>query len=59
MENVWTINLFTIADNVNGEPKCEPIRICYFNRLWKCYRKICDYNNALKRINDIFKRTKV
>ena len=22
-----------IADNVNGEPKCEPIRICYLNRL--------------------------
>ena len=48
-----------ISDNASGGSKCKPIRIYYLNHLYKCYKKICDYNNTLKRINDIFKGTKV
>ena len=60
MRKMFELQIFLqIIDNVSDELKCELIRICYLNILYKCYRKICDYNNTFKRINDIFKRTKV
>ena len=34
MRKMFELQFFLqIADNVSGEPKCEPIRICYLNRL--------------------------
>ena len=60
MRKMFELQIFLqIADNVRDGPKCEPIRICYLNSLLKCYRKNCDYNNTFKRINDIFKETKI
>ena len=37
----------------------EPIRICYFNSLYKCYKNICDYYITLKRIDNIIKGKKM
>ena len=48
-----------ITDNVSDGPKYELLRICYLNSLSKYYRKICDYKNTFKRINDIFKEIKM
>ena len=36
----------------------KPIRICYFNNLYKCCKNICGYNITLKRIDGIIKGVK-
>ena len=37
----------------------KPIRICYFNSLYKRCKNVCGYNIILKRIDDIIKGGKV
>ena len=37
----------------------EPIRIYYFNSLYKHCKNICDYNITFKRIDGIIKEDKV
>ena len=51
--------LLQITDNVSDRSNYELLRICYFNSLSKYFRKICDYKNTFKRINDIFKEIKM
>ena len=36
----------------------ELIRIYYLNILWKCCKKVCNYNITLKRIDTIIKEAK-
>ena len=43
-------------NDMSGVPICKLIRICYQNGLWKYYKKVCEYNTTLKRIDDIVKR---
>ena len=43
---------------LSGGPKCEPIKICYINSLYKYSRKVCVCSITIKIIKDIVKGAK-